>query len=415
MIKTLRGMKDILPEEASLWQHVEEAAKEIFATFGYREIRTPALEETILFTKSIGEGTDIVQKEMYTFKDKGGRKISLRPEGTAPIVRSYIEHSLDKIESLTKVFYVGPMFRSERPQAGRQRQFHQIGAEAIGSFSPYVDAELIYLMKTYLDKIGLSGYTIKINALGCTKDKAKIKKELTTFLRGKANLLCKDCKIRYKKNILRIFDCKEQTCRTLLRTAPKMIDNICEDCGGHFESVKSALESLGVKYVVDPYIVRGLDYYTKTAFEITHPNLGSQDAIGAGGRYDNLIRDTGGPKIGACGFALGQDRLIMALGEDKKIALSLDVYIACLGEAPYKEGFKLCNNLRHNKISAEIDYQKKSLKAQMRQANKKNARYVAILGEDELQKGSIALRNMSNGEQREVKIDNFIEEVKKTC
>jgi len=413
MNKTLKGMRDILPNEVGTWQYIEDTAKRLFELFGYREIRTPILEETSLFIKSIGEATDIVKKEMYSFKDKGSRRISLRPEGTAPIVRSYLENSLDKIDSLTKLYYIAPMFRSEKPQAGRQRQFYQIGVEAIGSDSPYLDAEIIYLMKVYLDKIGLTDYTIKINSLGCSKDKTKIKKALQKFLSKKTNLLCKDCKARYKKNILRIFDCKVESCKTLLRSAPKILDEVCGDCSSHFDRVKNMLDLLKVPYVVNPYIVRGLDYYTKTAFEVTHSKLGSQDAIGAGGRYDNLIRDSGGSKTGACGFALGEDRLIMALGEKGFDIPSPDVYIACLGEAAYKEGFKLCNELRVLGISSEIDYQDKSLKAQMRQANKKSAKFVSILGEDELEKKTIVLRNMSNGEQTELKIETFVEELKK--
>ncbi|NQT07055.1 MAG: histidine--tRNA ligase [Candidatus Omnitrophica bacterium] len=413
MIKRLRGMKDILPEEVLLWQYIEKAAKDLFALFGYGEIRTPILEEGSLFTKSIGESTDIVQKEMYAFKDKGGRHVSMRPEGTAPIVRAYIENNLDKAESLTKLYYIGPMFRSERPQAGRQRQFSQIGVEAIGSDSPYIDAEVIALIKLYLERIGLSGYTIKINTLGCSKDKTNIRKALQKFLKDKTNLLCKDCKARYKKNILRIFDCKEDGCKAVLRTAPKIIDNICSDCKDHFDNVKNALDALKVPYSVDPYIVRGLDYYTRTAFEVTHPNLGAQDAIGAGGRYDNLVRDTGGPKAGACGFALGQDRLILALGKEGSALPALGVYIAVLGEEARREGFRLCNELRSNGVSSQMDYQERSLKAQMRQANKKGSKYVAIIGEDELQKGIIVLRDMSNGTQKEIKKDSFVEEAKK--
>lgn len=413
MIKRLKGMRDILPDEIGTWQYIEDTARTLFETFGYREIRTPILEETSLFIKSIGETTDIVQKEMYTFKDKGGRRISLRPEGTAPIVRSYIENNLDKADPLFKLYYIGGMFRTERPQAGRQRQFYQIGVEVIGSENFYIDVEVIYLMKAYFDKLGLADYTIKINTLGCPKDKKSIKKELSKFLSKQINQLCKDCKVRFKKNILRIFDCKVEGCKAVLRSAPKIIDNICPHCHSHFESVKNTLELLKVPYTIDPYIVRGLDYYTKTTFEVTHPNLGSQDAIAAGGRYDNLVHETGGPRVGACGFALGQDRLIMALGPLKRVGASLDLYIACLGQEPYKQGFKFCNELRLNNISAEIDYLNKSLKAQMRQANKRCAKYVSILGEDELEKGIIILRNMSNGQQREIKISNFIDEAKK--
>lgn len=413
MIKTLKGMRDILPPESEIWQYIEKASRSLFDSFGYKEIRTPILEETSLFIKSIGESTDIVQKEMYSFKDKGKRHVSLRPEGTAPIVRSYLENNLGRSESLVKLYYIGPMFRSEKPQAGRQRQFHQIGVEAIGSESPYIDAEVIYLMKACFDKSGLSGYTIKINTLGCPKDKTRIKKELESFLKKRANELCKDCKSRLKKNVLRILDCKSEGCKAILRTAPNMLDYICGDCKDHFDAVKSALELLKVQFVVDPHIVRGLDYYTKTTFEATHPNLGSQDAIGAGGRYGNLVKDSGGPKTGACGFAIGQDRLIMALGEKTPAAGSLDVYVAALGKTPYLDGFKLCNELRLNGISADIDYQDRSLKAQMRQANKRCARYVSILGEDELEKGVVVLRNMSNGEQREIKKDVFVEEIKR--
>ena len=413
MIKTLRGMRDILPEEAGIWQYVESAAKGVFGLFGYKEIRTPVMEETSLFVKSIGEGTDIVQKEMYSFKDRSGRRVSLRPEGTAPIVRSYLENNFNNKESLAKLYYIGPMFRSERPQAGRQRQFHQIGVEAIGSESFFIDAEVIYLIKAYFDKVGLADYTIKINSLGCSKDKAKIKNELSSFLKDKKNLLCDDCKVRCKKNILRIFDCKQEGCKTLLRTAPKIVDVICGDCKDHFVGVKKALGSLGVKYVEDPYIVRGLDYYTKTAFEVTHPNLGSQDAICAGGRYDNLVRDTGGPKTGACGFALGQDRLVMALGSVQKESPPVDIFLAALGEAACEESFRLCNELRANGVSSEMDYSARSLKAQMRQANKRGARFVAILGEDELEKKVIVLRDMSSGQQREIKIEDFTGEIKR--
>lgn len=413
MIKTLRGMRDILPDESGAWQYVESAAKGLFGLFGYREIRTPVMEETSLFVKSIGEGTDIVQKEMYSFKDRSGRRVSLRPEGTAPTVRSYLENNLNSKESLVKLYYIGPMFRSERPQAGRQRQFHQIGVEAIGSESFFVDAEVIYLVKAYFDKVGLADYTIKINSLGCSKDKAKIKNELSAFLKDKKNLICDDCKIRYKKNILRIFDCKQEGCKALLRTAPKIMDVICGDCKDHFAGVRKALGSLGVKYVEDPYIVRGLDYYTKTAFEVTHPNLGSQDAVCAGGRYDNLVRDTGGPKTGAFGFAIGQDRLIMALGSGKKETPPVDIFFAALGEASCEESFRLCNQLRASGVSSEMDYSVRSLKAQMRQANKRGARFVAILGEDELEKKAIALRDMSSGQQREIAIAGFTEEIKR--
>jgi len=412
MAKALRGMKDILPGESGVWQFVEKKAQETFRLYGYKEIRTPILEETTLFTRSIGEGTDIVQKEMYTFKDKGGRKVSLRPEATAPVVRAYLENNLNKSGGLTKLFYIGPMFRSERPQAGRQRQFYQIGVEAIGSVNPYLDAEVISLMKAYFDSIGLDGYKIKINSLGCSKDKTALKNKLKKFLSTQTARLCKDCKVRYKKNILRVFDCKTDSCKALLREAPKMIDNLCTDCNDQFSKVKSSLDSLGVKYEVDPFIVRGLDYYTKTALEVTHVKLGAQDAIAAGGRYDNLVKDLGGAKTGACGFAIGVERVITALDIDKSKESAPALYFATIGEKPYQKGFEFVNKLRSSGIGCEIDYESKSLKAQMRQANKLNAKFVAILGEDELEKGIVALRDMSCGEQEELKLESFIQEIK---
>ena len=410
MLKALRGMRDILPGDLEGWQRIEKEARETFRLYGYSEIRTPILEETAVFTRSIGEGTDIVRKEMYTFTDQGKRKVSLRPEETAPVVRAYLENNLDKAGGLVKLYYIGPMFRSERPQAGRQRQFHQIGVEAIGSLNPYLDAEVISIMKAYFDKIGLSGYTIKLNSLGCSKDKSALKKELKKFLSNQTSRLCKDCKVRYKNNILRVFDCKEDSCKAVLREAPKIIEFLCNDCAEHFGKVKSGLDILDIKYEVDPYIVRGLDYYTRTTFEVTHQSLGAQDAIGAGGRYDNLVKDFGGPKMGACGFALGQERIITALGLNSDYLPPLDVYIATIGEEPYKKGFYLLNCLRNKGISSELDYEAKSLKAQMRAANKMKARFVAILGEDELGKGIIALRDMSTSQQEEMPIEGFIEE-----
>ena len=412
MIERPRGMKDILPEEAGDWQWVERRIRSLFRIYGYGEIRTPVVEEASLFVKSIGEGTDIVQKEMYAFKDKGGRKLSLRPEGTAPVVRAYLENNLDKLKGLTKLYYIGPMFRNERPQAGRQRQFYQIGVEAIGSDEPRLDAEVISLARSCLDSVGLKDYKIKLNSLGCGKDKTALKKELKKFLTPELTRLCGDCKVRYKKNILRVFDCKVDSCKALLRNAPKIIDFLCNDCSSHFEKVKSSLTAIGVKYEIDALIVRGLDYYTRTAFEITHQNLGAQDAVGAGGRYDNLVKDLGGQKTPSCGFALGEDRLMAALARKGEEGAA-DIYLATVGEEPYEKGFLLLNELREKGISCEIDYEGKSLKAQMRAANKLKARFVAILGDDELSKGAVALRNMSTGQQEELSIGNFTEEFKK--
>ena len=411
--KALRGMNDILPDEIGLWQRIEEAARKIFGSFGYSEIRTPAMESTQVFTRSIGEATDIVQKEMYSFKDRGKRDISLRPEGTAPIVRAYIEHGLQVKAGFGKFYYIGPMFRAERPQAGRQRQFHQVGVEAIGSYNPYLDAEVIGLMKSFFDEIGLKGFKIKINSLGCKKDKADFNKLLKKELKADVKALCEDCKLRYEKNILRIFDCKNPNCKSIVRRLPSILDHLCEECAGHFDKVKEGLDLIGVEYEVDPRIVRGLDYYTRTAFEVTHSALGAQDAIGAGGRYDNLVKDFDGPEMGACGFALGTERIITALGEGaEKAASGLDVYVATIGEAAYKKGFEIVADLRKNGLATDLDYEEKSLKGQLRRADKCGVRFVVIIGEDEINKGKAAVRDMKTKQQKEVEFGDLVNSLK---
>jgi histidyl-tRNA synthetase len=412
VIKAVRGTKDILPGESGNWQDIEKISRDSLKLFGYREIRTPIIEETALFVKNIGEETDIVSKEMFSFVDRGERNISLRPEGTAPIIRSYIENNLDKISQFQKLYYIGPMFRAERPQAGRLRQFHQIGVEAIGSLHPALDAEVIALSAKLLDAAGVKGYKIKLNNLGCREDKSKLSKTLKEiFSDKKGEHLCEDCKRRIKMNPLRVLDCKNDNCREVVRKTFKEAAFICGECKAHFDEVLKFLDMLNIKYEIDPYIVRGLDYYTRTVFEITHEGLGSKDAIGAGGRYDNLSLDMGGPDVGACGFALGIDRMMMALGKNTE-SKDLNIFIATIGDAAYAKAFSISNDLRNNGISCEMDYEKKSLKAQMRGADSMNAKFVLIIGEDEIAKGEAALRDMKTKEQSPVRFDNIISQIK---
>lgn len=424
-IKALRGMNDILPNEVGRWQYVEDIARRLLNQYGYKEIRTPILEETALFKRSIGEETEIVQKQMYSFQDRGEREITLRPEATAPIVRAYLEHNLDKVSPISKLYYIGPMFRNERPQAGRQRQFYQIGAEAIGSYSPYLDAEVVSLMMKILETCGLGNAELKINTLGCDKDKKAFEQTLRKALAGEPspsqggrlgkqeglgelNRLCKDCRERYEKNILRMFDCKNNFCKQVLRTVPKMIDCLCPNCKNHFNEVKAGLDSISIKYVIDPFLVRGLDYYTGAVFEVTHKNLGSQDAVAAGGRYDNLIKDMGADKkIPACGFAIGFDRLLISAKD--KINLKetrTELFLIGLGNKAQRKGFKILTDLRNKGISCQMGFDEKSLKSQMRFADRINSDRVLIIGENELKSGIAVLRDMQTKEQKEISLED---------
>ncbi len=413
-LKALRGTKDLLPKEARLWTILEEKARAVFNHFGYSEVRTPVIEESALFVRSLGQGTDIVEKQMFTFLDRGERSITLRPEATASVVRAYLENGLENEMGFAKLFYIGPMFRAERPQAGRMRQFHQIGVEAIGSYSPYLDAEVIALLASLLDSFDIRNYEIKINSLGCVKDKEALSSGLRQALGSHIKDLCDDCKVRYEKNILRVLDCKNDACRNEIK---KIFNGtkeyLCNDCLAHFETVKQALDGLKVNYKVEPYLVRGLDYYTRTTFEVVHKKLGAQDAIGAGGRYDNLIADLGGQPKGACGFAIGMERTVMALQDIPELGGGLKIYIATMGEEAYKLGFSLAMALRGQGISAEVDFEGKSLKAQMRTADKLGAKYVAIIGDNEIKDHSITLRNMATKEQTSVPERNFASEMER--
>lgn len=404
-IKALRGMSDILPREALKWQYMEAAVRSIFARYGYEEIKTPIMEETALFIRSIGEETDIVQKQMYSFKDRGEREVSLRPEGTASVARAYIERNMGQASPICKLYYIGPMFRNERPQAGRLRQFNQIGAEAIGSSSPYADAEIISLTMNLLKACGLPDAELKINSLGCETDKKAFEKSLRKEFTGKVNALCEDCEKRYEKNILRVFDCKNEVCRQFLRGAPKIAECLCKDCSSGFDEVKMALDLSGIKYSVSPFLVRGLDYYTGAVFEVSHKNLGAQDAVAAGGRYDNLIGDMGGPKIPACGFAIGAERMLMAAKDKIEAKESrVEIFLIGLGREAQREAFKILGELREKGAACQMGLDEKSLKSQMRFADKIKAKRVLIIGSSELKSGAALMRNMENKEQKEIKL-----------
>lgn len=411
-IKAIRGFNDILPGEVGKWQFVEQIAREVFESFGFKEIRIPILEKTELFARGIGEATDIVEKEMYTFLDKSGNSLTLRPEATASIARAYLEHKLYINESISKLYFIGPMFRYERPQKGRYRQFYQIDAEVFGVSDPMIDAEVIIMLMHLLKKVGLERLELQINSLGCRDCRPKYREELKRFLEKDSFKLCEDCSRRIKTNPLRIFDCKVQTCQEVIEEAPKVNEYICSDCQKHFDHVKRYLNLVGIAYSVNPKMVRGLDYYTRTTFEVISFQLGSQNAVSGGGRYDNLFQEIGGIDIPGIGFAIGMERLISLLKDEEDFLKYPVLFIASLGEDASKEAFRLINQFHLNGIWAEMDYENKSLKSQMRRADKLNARYVLIIGEDELKRGSAILRDMKNKSQEEIPLNNIFEIIK---
>jgi len=407
MLKALRGTKDILPADIGVWRHIEESARDIFSIYGYKEIRTPIMEEASLFIRSIGNTTDIVQKEMYVFTDRGGRRIALRPEATASVVRAYLENYRGQSGPLTKFFYIGPMFRSERPQKGRQRQFHQLGVEAIGSDNPLLDVEVVVLAAKFLEKLGLCDFNVRINSLGCKKDKAalieKYRKDIKPYLKS----LCDECKERSGKNVLRVFDCKNEKCQDIMKNI-NFENLLCKDCADHFELVKKGLEDVGIDYVIDYKIVRGLDYYTKTVFEIIYKNLGAKDAICAGGRYNDLVQELGGSDTPAIGFSFGIERLILAGKEDICPQESrIDIFMAIAGQGMEERAFMLMASLRDKGLLCDMDYEGRSLKAQLRKAERLNAGFVVILGEEELRRNSVVLRDMNKRSQKEIRLDEL--------
>jgi histidyl-tRNA synthetase len=403
-IKAIRGVKDILPPDVKKWEYLEVKAREIFETYGFSEIKIPVFEKTALFARGIGETTDIVEKEMYTFTDKGGEEITLRPEATASIVRAYIEHNLHVSPSVVKLFCIGPMFRYERPQAGRLRQFYQINAEAFGSINPSLDAEIISMLDKYLEGLEIENRNLLVNSLGCKECRPDFKEALTAFLGKSLDDLCTNCKNRFERNPLRILDCKEEKCKKAIKDAPRIREYICNECDEHFKEVLNLLSGLNINYEIEDHLVRGLDYYTRTAFEITAGGLGAQNSVAGGGRYDNLVEEIGGPPTPAIGFAIGVERLVSILNIKKDFENNPTVFIAALGERAEKEAVLIIDKLRSKSIASERDYDPKSLKSQMRKADKSGAEYVLILGDNEIEKGEILLKNMKDGTQEEIAI-----------
>ena len=410
-----RGTKDILPDTVGDWNYVEGEIRELCRRFGYSEIRTPIFEHTELFQRGIGEGTDVVDKEMYTFTDRGERSITLRPENTASAVRAYLQNKLYAQSNLVKLFYIGSMFRYDRPQAGRMREFHQFGVEALGEANPAVDAEVILLAMNLLEGLGLKDLELSINSVGCPKCRSKYRTMLQDFFRDKLEDLCDDCRSRFERSPLRILDCKKDSDNPYMADAPKITDCLCEECAEHFAKLKELLTSAGISFTHDPRLVRGLDYYTKTAFEIKYPPLGAQSAVAGGGRYDGLIEEMGGNPTPAVGFATGLERLLLALESQNLLPeknRSVDAYVVALGEAAQAEGFKLLNNLRQQGLSAAMDFAGRSMKAQMKQANKLGAKYSVILGEDEIAEGVVMLRSMEDSSQAKVPMNQVAEKIK---
>jgi len=408
IIRAVRGFKDILPPETEKWQYIEDTAANIFRAFGFKEIRIPILEKTELFRRGIGESTDIVEKEMYTFVDRGEESLTLRPEATASVIRAYLEHSLHSAEPVSKLFTIGPMFRRERPQKGRYRQFNQIDAEILGPDDPRTDAELILMLLHFLHSVGLENLNLEINSLGCERCRPAFREAIVSFLRGGKNELCEDCLRRISTNPLRIFDCKVDTCRQIIARAPLMTEFICTDCREHFLILQEGLRLFNVAYTVNARMVRGLDYYTRTTFEVTTESLGAQNAVLGGGRYDHLVKDLGGPDIPGIGFAIGLERLASLIPDHNGTASPiLHLYIAALGNAALTTAFLLTNRLRLKGIHAETDYSGRSLKSQMKRADKLKSTFVLILGEKEINAKRALLRNMKSSSQEEVALDDI--------
>lgn len=410
-ITAIRGFKDILPRDASVFREVESIARQVFTSFGFKEIRVPIIEKTELFKRSIGETTDIVEKEMYTFADRDNENITLRPEATASVIRAYIEHNMSAAEQITKLFTIGPMFRRERPQKGRFRQFNQIDVELFGDDKPQSDAEVIFMLMHFLISAGLNSLQLEINSLGCNSCRPLFSKAIVDFLKGSEKNLCPDCQRRIHTNPLRVFDCKVETCAATIAQAPVILDFLCDDCKDHFGQVKSFLNDLEMPFVINARMVRGLDYYTKTAFEVKTNALGAQNAVAGGGRYNGLVSFLGGPEVPGIGFAVGFERLVACLPEDENNNFKTDLFIAALGAKAQKIAFGLTNRLRVAGISAEMDYADKSLKAQMKRADKLNSSFALIFGDKEIEEKQVLLRNMQTKNQQTVPLDGLLESI----
>ncbi|MBR4089309.1 MAG: histidine--tRNA ligase [Mogibacterium sp.] len=409
-MKAPKGTKDMLPQDAYRWQYIEEEWAKICSEYGFREIRTPVFESTDLFNRGVGDTTDIVQKEMYTFEDMGGRSITLKPEGTSPAVRAFIESNLYAETQPTKIFYDTPCYRYEKPQAGRLREFHQFGIENFGTPSMMADAEIIALGHDFLKRMGIEDIELHISSVGCRKCRPVYRKVLQDYLRPKYDCLCETCKSRFDKNPMRILDCKSPEDKEAVKDAPMMIDYLCEDCRSDFEDLKSYLDAMGIEYVVDPSIVRGLDYYTKTAFEFITTKIGAQGTVCGGGRYDHLIEEVGGPDMPGVGFGLGKERLLLlmeACGHDFGAAPSPQIFLAWIGDEAKLYALNLLHELRGKGIRADMDTKERNLKGQMKYANKLGAEYTAVIGGDEVASGEITLKNMSTSEQTKVRREDL--------
>jgi histidyl-tRNA synthetase len=405
-MKALNGFKDILPDEVVLWRRVESVARNVLERFHFLEIRLPILEKTELFARSIGAGTDIVDKEMYTFVD---RQETLRPEATASLMRAYVEHSLHVVKPVQRLFTIGPMFRRERPQKGRLRQFHQLSVEVIGSASPRLDAELLAMGAVLLDELGVPA-SLEINSLGCPACRPAYRSLLLAFISDRLDRLCDDCKRRSTANPLRVLDCKNPTCRVEVEAAPSIQQHLCRDCADHFRTVQAGLEQLGIDYHLNKFMVRGLDYYVRTTFEFVSGELGAQSAVCAGGRYDGLVESLGGPAMPGVGFAVGLERLVLLLqqhgGAASLTGPSIDLFLAALGDQAVDRCFRLLHEVRRAGLRADMDYGGKSLKSQMKQADKAGAVHVLIVGEQELVRGVAPMRNMATRDQVEISLDH---------
>lgn len=410
MINIPKGTKDVLPNQSCKWQFIEKSARETAEIFNIKEVRTPVFEHTELFLRGVGETTDVVNKEMYTFEDKGGRSITLKPEGTAGAVRLFIENGLASTPMPLKTYYITPCFRYERPQAGRLREFHQFGVEVFGAKSAETDAEVIFAASTFLNKLGIKKTELQINSIGCRICRAEYNKALKEYFRPHLAEMCETCRSRFDKNPLRMLDCKEEKCKKITAGAPKILDFLCEDCNTHFEKVKSLLSANKVPYVVNSGIVRGLDYYTKTVFEFVSTDIGAQGAVCAGGRYDNLVEELGGPSLPAIGFAAGIERL-MLLMENTGVSFPDGqkplIYVAGMDDATRAKAFEIVARLRANGVNAEADLMERSVKAQFKYADKLGAQYVAVIGGNELISGEANIKNMTEGTQTAVKFDEI--------
>lgn len=411
MINIPKGTKDVLPADSYKWQFIERTAREVALTFGASEIRTPTFEHTEVFLRGVGEATDIVNKEMYTFLDKGGRSITLKPEGTAGVARAFVENGMHSSVLPAKLFYITQCFRYERPQAGRLREFHQFGVEFLGSTDANIDAETIMLAKTFLDRVGITDVTLYLNSIGCKECRKKYEDALKAYLSENIDDMCELCKDRLNKNPLRILDCKNEGCKKINSGAPKILDYICDDCKSHFEKVQNLLTIAGVSFKINPNIVRGLDYYNKTVFEFVSENIGAQGTVCGGGRYDGLIAQLGGSDVAGIGFAVGIERILMLLenlGVKIENPNKIEYYIAPMGEKESQKAFELVSKLREKGISADFDHMGRGIKAQFKYADKIGAKKVAVIGSDELEKGVVKVKEMATGQEQMLSFEDLV-------